>query len=370
MKSSCRSMRIAYLGQMADVATENGISKKIRGQAIRWTEDGHAVRYFSLAPTTRVWPGLAPIEIELVARGNPLTRLRRSFVLAARIRTWQPDLIYFRYAYHSPGFPALFRRIPTVAEINSDDLAEYPVTLSAAKLVYHRLTRRRILDSVAGFAPVTRELLTRFASFGKPAVVIANGIALPERPSAPPVAGNSPRLIFVGSPGSPWHGLERLAELARLLPELHFDVVGCPAPLMPQPSNLQFHGAMSRDAYEPLLHQATAAVGTMALFRKHMQEACPLKVREYLAAGLPVIAAYRDTDITDDADYFLRLPNDSSPLAPHRERIAKWLGQWRGRRVAQEAVAHLSIAHKEAQRLAFFKSIVEWVHLGNAIATT
>ena len=74
------------------------------------------------------------------------------------------------------------------------------------------------------------------------------------------------------------------------------------------------------------------------------------EVREYLALGLPVIGGYRDTDIPPDADYFLQLPNDSAPLAPHRERIATWLGQWRSRRVPRSSVVHLDNAVKERQR--------------------
>jgi glycosyltransferase involved in cell wall biosynthesis len=351
-------MKIAYLGQMADVATENGISKKIRAQAHAWIAAGHSVRYFALTPTATAWAGLDALQPCLIPRGGPLIRVRRSLALARDVRAWQPDVIYFRYAHHGAGLPALFRDVPTIAEINSDDLAEYPLTLSTAKLIYHRLTRGRILDSVGGFAPVTHELQERFAGLGKPTVVIANGIGLPDQPSSPPVEGSRPRLVFVGSPGSPWHGLERLTELARLLPELHFDVVGCTAPPGTQESNLQFHGAMSRADYEPLLHQATAAIGTMALFRKHMEEACPLKVREYLAAGLPVIAGYRDTDIPEGADYFLRLPNDADPLAPHRERIAAWLASWQGRRVPRAAIAHLDYAVKEKQRLEFLERFV------------
>src|SRR3954462_977771 len=102
-------MRIAYLGQMADVATENGIAKKLRMQTCAWLEAGHAVRYFSLVPSRTVWPGLAAVDPLLLARGNVLTRIRQSFRLAREIRAWRPDVIYFRYAYHSPGFSALFR---------------------------------------------------------------------------------------------------------------------------------------------------------------------------------------------------------------------------------------------------------------------
>lgn len=356
-------MRIAYLGQMADVATENGISKKIRGQTMEWLRRGHEVRYFSLVPTIARWDGLAELETELVPRGRLGQRFWRSLTLAQRVRAWRPDLIYFRYGYHSPGLPALFRAIPTIAEINSDDVTEYPVTLSRGKVLYHRATRRSILGAVTAFVCVTHELSRRFEGFRVPVAVIANGIALDEFP--PPIALHPPdaaglRLVFVGNTGSPWHGIERVAELARLFPEATIDLVGC-TPVdwqtcgggQPPPANLRFHGMLPRERYAPLLRQAHAAIGTMALYRKKLDEACPLKVREYLASGLPVIAAYHDTDIPDRTDYFFRLPNNPSPLAPHRDKVAAWLAQWAGRRVARDAIAHLAHEPKETRRLAF-----------------
>lgn len=358
-------MKIAYLGQMADVATENGISKKIRAQIGHWTRAGHAVRYFSLVPTNRVWSGFAPVQTELVTRGRVLQRLLRSLALARRIALWGPEVIYFRYAYHSPGLPRLFRRIPTVAEINSYDLAEYPLTLSRAKVIYHERTRGRVLRAVSGFISVTHELGQRFSSFAKPLEVIANGIDLDAFSCAPAPPPGPARLFFIGTPGSPWHGLERMAELARLFPEITIDVVGWTferwRSLEPNPPaappNLRFHGEQPREVYEGRLREATAALGTLALFRNQMGEACPLKVREYLACGLPVIAGYRDTDVPEGADYFLQLPNDATSLAPHRERIAEFLNYWSKRRVSRSAIAHLDTAVKEQRRLQFLQQI-------------
>ena len=350
-------MRIAYLGQMADVSTENGISKKIAAQARDWMLAGHEVRYFSLVPVTAVWGGLAPLETELVARGGPVQRAFRSLELARRIRAWRPDLVYFRYGYHSVGLPRLFREVPTVAEINSDDVTEYPLTFSRAKFLYHRLTRRRLLGSVAGMVHVTHELQVRFAGFGKPSEVIGNGIELGAFKSPPASEAAAPcRLVFIGSRATPWHGLERVAEFGTLFPDAIVDMIG--PERVPAPANVHFHGERTRAHYEPLLQNATAAIGTMGLFKKQMDEACPLKVREYLALGLPVIGGYRDTDIPEGADYFLRLPNDAKSLAPHRDRIAAWLGQWRGRRVSRDAVAHLDNAVKEKQRLEFFQRML------------
>jgi len=355
-------MRIAYLGQMADVATENGISKKIRAQAKAWLGAGHAVCYFALTPTGTVWPGLAPLEAELLVRGNPLQRALQSRRLAQRIRAWRPDVIYFRYAHHSPGLRTLFRDIPAVAEINSDDQAEYPLTLAPLKLAYHRLSRTRVLRAVAGFVPVTRELGRRFAGFAKPTEVIANGIELGDFAVAPPPA-TPPSLVFVGSSGTPWHGLERIAEISALLPGITIDIVGCSVAdwtsATPAPASMRFHGQLARDRYEPIAGRAIAALGTLALFRKHMDEACPLKVREYLAMGLPVIAGYEDTDIPAGADYFLRLPNNAAPLAGEQARLAAFIDRWRPQRVPRATVAHLDIGAKEARRLVFLAQIAQ-----------
>lgn len=359
-------MRIGYLGQMADVATENGISKKIRSQVKAWMDAGHTVRYFALTPVTAVWSGFAPAATELIARGGGLTRIARSFELARRVRAWRPDVIYFRYAYHSPGLPALFRDIPAIAEINSDDRREYQLTLARSKVLYHRLFRRRILAPIAGFVTVTRELAERIPTPGRPTIVIANGIDLARFTPLPPPALSAPiRLVFIGSAGAPWHGLDRLGELARLCPNATIDVVGCTprdwasvGGTSSPPLAMRFHGHLARSDYEPLLAAATAAIGTMGLYRKQMNEACPLKVREYLAMGLPVIAGYRDTDIGPGADYYLRLPNSAETLEPHRLQLAAFLEHWRARRVPRPAIYHLDTAAKENTRLDFIASVL------------
>src|SRR5207247_10534760 len=144
----------------------------------------------------------------------------------------------------------------------ADDLTVYPLTFSWAKFAYHRFTRRRVLENMAAFMPVTHELAQRFGSFGKPSEVIGNGIDLEQFRPAPQVpASDRARLIFVGSPDTPWHGLERVAELARLFPEMPVDIVGETrdgwmrfARGASPPDSLHFHGHLLRTKYAPLLH--------------------------------------------------------------------------------------------------------------------
>jgi glycosyltransferase involved in cell wall biosynthesis len=362
-------MKIAYLGQMADVSRETSIAKKIRDQLRAWSAAGHECHYFALARSESAWAELAAVApCTLLARGPAWLRPFRSRRLCRSIEAWRPDLVYFRYAYHEAGLPASFSRLPAVAELNSDDTREYALTLGPAKALYHRLTRQRLLGSVAGFVPVTRELARLAAPFAQPVEVVANGIDFSAiAPLPPPPADAAPRLAFIGSPRTPWHGLERVAELARLFPDWGFDIIGDDRAnwsvydAAPPPANLLLHGQLPRERYLPIVASATVALGTFGLYRKSMQEACPLKVREYLALGLPVIGACADTDIPDSADYYLRLPNDASPLAPHREAIAAFVERWQGCRVPRVSVAHLDVSVKETRRLAFMHRVAsDW----------
>lgn len=358
--------RIAYILQMADLSSENGIAKKIFQQAEAWCAVGTEVQIYAQAHSQKLWNRSTNITVSFFAKGSPWERLQKAGELCTAVRAWKPDLIYFRYAYHAPGLPALFRDFPTVAEINSDDQREYPITLSLLQNIYHRLTRLRVLAPICGFVPVTHELAQRFAGFGQPALVVANSIDLDSFATLPPPDISTPvRLAFLGSPGTPWHGIDRMGELAALLPDVIVDIIGCTRsdwiPTAAPPANLIFHGHLTREHYQPLLRQATAALGTFGLYRKGMHEACPLKVREYLALGLPVIGACADTDIPHDADYYLRLPNDAAPLALHRSTIAAFIEHWRGRRVPRSSIAHIDTSVKETARLAFMtETLARW----------
>jgi glycosyltransferase involved in cell wall biosynthesis len=65
-----------------------------------------------------------------------------------------------------------------------------------------------------------------------------------------------------------------------------------------------FHGMRDRDYCQRIFAQCDIGIGTLALERKGMKEACPLKVREYLASGLPVYAGHQDGALPDDFPFY------------------------------------------------------------------
>jgi glycosyltransferase involved in cell wall biosynthesis len=353
-------VRIAYVVGWPEGPT-SGPFKKIRAQTAAWADEGVEVGLFVLTIDrfADAWASL-PAARRVVTRSRGLAVARQKELLLESARRWSPDMIYHRWSLTYPGLARAVRNDKVVLEVNTDDVVEYDL-MTPLKGRVNRLTRGLVLRRAAGLAFVTDELADApaFARYRRPSVVVANGIELAAVPHRPAPRNPRPRLLFIGAPNCPWHGLDKLAMLARAQPTWDFDVVG-PAPeeVADAPPNLIFHGLLAADDYSRLLAAADIGVGTLALHRKGLHEASPLKVREYLATGLPVINGYADTDFPEGAEFLLTLPNTEDNVAKGVTLIADFVNRWADRRVARERVTHLDHRAKERARLEFFRSVV------------
>ena len=108
-----------------------------------------------------------------------------------------------------------------------------------------------------------------------------------------------------------------------------------------------------------MLARADVAIGTLALHRKGMSEACALKTRQYLAYGLPVVLGHEDTDFSGaDPWFLLRLPNTEANVRDHVEQIRAFVDGVKGRRVQRSEIeGRLSAEVKEAQRIEFLRRL-------------
>lgn len=322
-------MKIAYLCYWDEHAGD-GVAQKIAAQCECWRAAGHDAEVFAVRP------------------GSPAARVSRTRGALAQLRSFAPDLVYLRYDLFLPPVWRLVRRVPAVVEVNSDDRAELRSRGGVARL-YNAVNRRLLLGRARGIVCATRELASGYAGFGHPIAVVANGADPRAVPVLPAPANDRPRAVFAGSPQLPWHGTDRLVELARALPEIDFDLVG---PEMDgAPPNVRVHGRLSGDAYWSVLGQADAAFGSLAMERAGLREGCPLKVREYLLAGLPTVIGYEDTDFPGEPPWYLARLESAEQARAFIEGV-------RGRRVPRdEAEAKLSWEAKEEKRLAFLANV-------------
>lgn len=353
-------MRIAYICYR-DAFSPDGVVKKINMQARSWRKAGHEVGVFCLSPQPA---GNRPQELEGLVLAMPSSRRRFGVTRALfkRAQAYAPDLVYLRYDFYLPPPVGLLRATPTALEVNTDDASEWAIRSRRAAL-YLRPNRQLIFAHTDGFVCVTHELARSraVARLGRPTAVIANGIDPAAAPPLPAPRNDRPRVAFVGHSGLPWHGVDKIVWLAGSLPGVDFDIVGYEAQeAPPAPSNVTFHGFLTQEEYGPILAKADAGVGTLALHRKSMDEASPLKVREYLMSGIPTITAYDDTDFLDaDPWFMLRLPNTEDNVRSHLHEVVAFLDRIRGHRVPRgDVLQRLSSESKERRRLDFLETLV------------
>lgn len=105
-------------------------------------------------------------------------------------------------------------------------------------------------------------------------------------------------LVFVGN-DYPWNGLDRIANLVDKLDNVYLLVIGsvqtCQEIYQLVSKEKCYCLGFVNPEYLPGIYKLSdIGIGTFALDKKGMIEACPLKVREYLWFGLPVIINYED----------------------------------------------------------------------------
>ena len=129
-----------------------------------------------------------------------------------------------------------------------------------------------------------------------------------------------------------WQGVDKIIELAEARPSWSFDLIGVKD--LAVSTNVTCHGFLALDGYADVLAGADVALGTLALHRKQMQEASPLKVRRYLEFGLPLILGYADTDLAGlDPWWLLTLPNVETNVRDSLVEIDRFVASVAGKRV-------------------------------------
>jgi glycosyltransferase involved in cell wall biosynthesis len=355
-------MRLAYACYLSTI-DESGVMRKLESQVAVWRDAGHDTRLHILVPESGATRdrrlGLEASGTSIVTFGSNVGRLMATHELARGVRRQAPDLVHMRYDIFAPPLPLLFPRdLPLVVDVQTDDRGEYRHRRRAAR-AYNAVQRRLVMKRASGVVAAAGGLLEAWVSTGKPCIVVSNGYDFGAVRPLPAPANERPRLVFLGKT-APWQGADKLVALARLLPDMDIHIVGFTADrFQDPPANVTFYGVLKRAEYEPVLARADAAIGSLALHRNAMTEASPLKVREYLAYGLPTVIAYDDTDFPAPMPFLLQLPNTEHSIdGGAAERVREFLALWRGRRVPRDAVAHLDIRVKEATRLEFMESLV------------
>lgn len=109
----------------------------------------------------------------------------------------------------------------------------------------------------------------------------------------------TPEILFVASYFYEWHGLDLLIDSFKDLKiQIVVHIVGnVPEELLNKLNEnkiFKYHGSLDQNEIKILAEKCWVGLGSFALHRKNMKEACTLKVREYLSMGLGVYSGHKD----------------------------------------------------------------------------
>jgi len=181
----------------------------------------------------------------------------------------------------------------------------------------------RQADAIVGVtSEIVRHELERIAPATKPTHVYPNGIgnkALEREIPEIRTAEKTVRILFVASLFIDWHGLDKVMEaVCASNAEFILDIAGLVdddqlLSAMEADTRVHYHGEVDGKTLQTLMANATVGLGSFALERKEMFEACPLKVRDYLSVGLPVYSGHQDI-FPDDFPFYKQGPCDIDSL--------------------------------------------------------
>ena len=347
-------MRIAYtlLDPGIGVFGTKGASVHVQEVIRALRADGHQVTVFCTRTNDDVPADLADLEVRRhrLPKGTGAEREQAvaaaSAEIAAQIAAEGFDLVYERYSLFSdtaarlsaPSAPEA-RPIPSILEVNAPLIAEQRDHRSLAdETGALEATRRQLRGAslVSCVSEAVAEWTRQEGAEPDRVVVTPNGVNTTRitpapRPAADPAPQDPVRIGFVGTL-KPWHGTDLLLRaLARTDQRLELDICGTG----PQQEELEllaaelgitgrvrFRGAVAPERVPDFLHGLDIATAPYPAGEHYFS---PLKVYEYLAAGLPVVASAIGTipALLEDGELGVLVePGDVAALAGALDALA------------------------------------------------
>ena len=225
-------MKIAYILD-DDISTRTGVANKIDLITTQWRSLGHDVKVFSLrskGENSIIDNGV--IVSQFKANRSIVKKLIDQFknirLLKKLLEDYSPDIIYIRNMKYYPGIVKVLRSSSDyVVEINSKDLEESRQN-SYLVYLYNLFTRGIFLKNARAFVAVSNELKndSSFSKYSKECLVVANGYNFGIVKESKKAFNDTINFVFIATPNQPWHGVEKIIKLSKILNKNKFHIIG------------------------------------------------------------------------------------------------------------------------------------------------
>lgn len=361
-------MKIAYISSHILSNTE-GVTKKIINQIKTWREFGNDVLFINIGKHI----DFNHLEYDYLnyeshyIENKWKSKFGINFDLLDSLSKFNPDIVYLRYDLWSVTYDYILRNYKTVIEIQTDDINEYKLQKSIKgrlRYLYLLAFRDKFLSKAEAFITVTKELcdLEHYKKYNKPTIYIPNSIRLKDIDIIKMRTSKQDKikLFFIGTSNFPWHGIDLIEKIAKKLPEFEFHIVG-EYNKYGRVGNMFFYGRLKYEEYSKIMRDCQVCIGTLALHRKNMTEASPLKTREYLAHGFPVIIGYKDTAfLQSKPDYVCEVDFSDENITNSKIEIIRDFVYKNVNRIVEhkEVFEFIASEYLEKNRIDFLKSLL------------
>ena len=299
-------MKILYIIDVPFIKNK-GVFIKAINQIQIWRELGNEVLLYSLYHADffnleKEYFLFKRNKLKVYLNLNRSTKKLYFFLMENKI-----DIVYSRQLLFTKYLFKILKENNVIFEINSDAKIEYKKRSSLTYL-YYSLTNGLINKKLKGVIYVSNELKEKF-NINSHSTVIGNGLRI--RNHEPNKNTSSRSVVFIGSKNHYWNGFDKIIKLARRLKNIKFNVIGIKGN---SENNLIYHGKLDEKEAEKIILNSTIGISTLSLYKKGMIEASPLKSRLYLSLGVPIIYAYKDTDLDGNEIFAKQFPNDDSDI--------------------------------------------------------
>jgi glycosyltransferase involved in cell wall biosynthesis len=269
------------------------------------------------------------------ARGYDHTKIFIDLMAAAReaMRRVPIDVLYLRYM---PTFRGALKTIKQLKAQGGRLVVEYP-TYPPDQENSRFFLRRQVFRYTGRILGKIHPMVDLYSLVGepcggtlggRPAVNILNGVdAAAFPPHIPNPADPTVRLLALASM-SGWHGYDRiLRSLAAYQGDVSIRVEFAGgdgdgslaawkalAQELGLSDRIAFHGPLYGEALDRIVAQCDVGLGSLGMYRYGLTRGVTLKLREYMARGLPFVSAVDDPALPDDPTFALRVPNDDTPI--------------------------------------------------------
>ncbi len=268
-------------------------------------------------------------------RGYDHTKIFLDLMKAVRLamRRIPVDVLYLRYMPTFGNAPKTLKRLKKNGGKLVVEYPTYPIAQENDRFFLRRQVFRYADTIMKKIHPMV-DLYTLIGDNcggtlnGTPALNIINGVDVDSLPRHIPRADKPEIGLLALASMSGWHGYDRLinslaayqgqedvriafvggdgdGSLARwkqLTEECHLQ------------DRITFYGPCYGSELETLIAQSDLGIGSLGMFRYGLQQGMTLKVREYMGRGLPFVSAVEDPALPKDRGYFLKVPNDETPI--------------------------------------------------------